>query len=87
MSLASEQVAKIVHCGDVLGVESATAQSSSAVVPQKGSEAFGNGQFTFQRELIDFSFDARANENGKSHGQAHFTFTSSSGQTEVTVRI
>ena len=64
-----------------------TAPSSSAVVPQKGSEAFGEGQFRFGGEQIDFSFDARANENGKAHGQAQFTFSSSSGQTEVTVRI
>ena len=65
----------------------ATAQSSSAVMHQKGSEAFGEGQFIFQREQIEFSFDAGANENGKSHGQAQFTFNGSSGQTEVTVRI
>ena len=64
-----------------------TAQSSLAVVPQKGPEAFGEGQFRFGGEQIDFSFDARANENGKAHGQAQFTFSSSSGQTEVTVRI
>ena len=65
----------------------ATTPSSSAVVPQKGPHAFGEGQFTFNHEGIDFSFDARANENGKAHGQALFTFSSSSGQTEVTVRI
>lgn len=63
-----------------------TAQSS-AVVLQKGPEAFGEGQFSFQGEQIDFSFDAKANENGKAHGQAQFTFTNSSSQTEVTVRI
>lgn len=65
----------------------ATPQSSSAVMPQKGPEAFGEGQFTFQREQINFSFHAKANENGKGHGQAQFTFTSFSSQTEVTVRI
>lgn len=65
----------------------ATAQSSSAVVAQKGPEAFGEGQFSFQGEAINFSFDVKANKNGKAHGQAQFTFTSLSGQTEVTVRI
>ena len=65
----------------------ATPQSSSAVVPQRGPEAFGEGQFTFQSERINFSFDAKANENGKAHGQAQFTFTTLSSQTEVTVRI
>lgn len=65
----------------------ASAPSSSAVVPQKGPEAFGEGQFSFQGEQINFSFDAKANKNGKAHGQARFTFTSLSSQTEVTVRI
>lgn len=65
----------------------ATVQSSSAVVPQKGSQAFGEGQFTFQGAQIDFSFDAKANENGKAQGQAQFTFTRSLTQTEVTIRI
>jgi hypothetical protein len=64
-----------------------TTPSSSAVVLQNGAEAFGEGQFTFQREQINFSFDAKANQNGKAHGQALFTFTNSSSQTEVTVRI
>ena len=64
-----------------------TAQSSSAVVPPKGPAAFGEGQFTFRGELIDVSFDAKANENGKAQGQAQFLFSSSSGQTEVIVRI
>ena len=64
----------------------ATPRSSSAVA-QKGPEAFGEGQFTFQREQINFSFHATANKNEKAHGQAQFTFTSLSGQTEVTVRI
>ena len=65
----------------------ATTHSSSAVVPQKGPHAFGEGQFSFSGEQINFSFDATANKNGKAHGQAQFTFTSLSGQTEVTVRI
>src|SRR6185503_14238214 len=65
----------------------ATSHSSSAVVPQKGPEAFGEGQFRFGGEQIVFSFDAKANENGKAHGQAQFTFTNLSGSTEVTVRI
>ena len=65
----------------------ATAPSSSAVVTQKGPEAFGEGQFSFQGKGINFSFDAKANENGKAHGQAQFTFAGLSSQTEVTVRI
>jgi len=65
----------------------APASSSSAVVPQKGAEAFGDGQFRFQGETIDFSFEAKANENGKAHGQAQFTFTTLFSQTEVTVRL
>jgi len=65
----------------------ATAQSSPAVVPQKGPEAFGEGRFSFQREVINFSFDAKATRNEKAHGQAQFTFINSVSQTEVTVRI
>ena len=65
----------------------ATVQSSSAVVSQKGPRAFGEGQFRFQGDLINFSFDAKANENGKAHGQAQFTFTRLGSQTEVTIRI
>ena len=64
-----------------------TTPSSSAVVLQNGPEAFGEGQFSFQREQINVSFDAKANKNGNAHGQAQFTFTNSSSQTEVTVRI
>ena len=67
----------------------ATTQSSSAVVPQKGSEAFGEGQYRIPGagERINFSFNAEANENGKAHGQAQFTFTRSLIQTEVTIRV
>ena len=64
-----------------------TVQPSSAVVPQKGSQAFGEGQFRFNGERINFSFDAKANENGKTHGQAQFTFTRPLSQTEITIRI
>ena len=67
----------------------ATVQSSSAVVTQKGSQVFGEGQYRLpgQGERINFSFDAKANENGKAHGQAQFTFTRLGIQTEVTIRI
>ena len=65
----------------------ATPQSSSAVVPQQGPAAFGEGQFTFQQEQTNFSFDARSNNNGKAHGQAHFVITNLFSQTEVSVRI
>ena len=66
-----------------------TAQPSSAVAPQKGLEAFGEGQFRFPGTRVNFSFDAQANQNRRAHGQAHFTFTSllTQAQTEVTVRI
>src|SRR6185503_5218763 len=73
--------------GLVLVALVATPHSSSAVLPQNGPEAFGEGQFRFQGEQIDFSFNAKANKNGRVHGRAQFTFTSLSGQTEVTVRI
>ena len=66
-----------------------TPQSSSAVAPQKGLEAFGEGQFSFPGTRVNFSFDAEANQNRRAHGQAHFTFTSllTQAQTEITVRI
>ena len=67
----------------------ATTRSSSAVVPQKGSQVFGEGQFRLpgQGVQINFSFDAKANENGKAHGQAQFTFTRLGSQTDVTIRV
>lgn len=67
----------------------APVQPSSAVVSPKGPDAFGEGQYRLpgQGVRINFSFDAAANENGKAHGQAQFTFTRSGSQTEVSIRV
>lgn len=66
-----------------------TTQPSSAVAPQKGPQAFGEGQYRLpgQGVQINFSFDAAANEKGKAHGQAQFTFTRAGSQSDVTIRI
>jgi hypothetical protein len=69
----------------LLGTLITITRPASAVAPDHGPAAFGQGQFRFSGDLIDFSFDARANKNGNTHGRA--TFDNLSDGTSVVVRI
>jgi hypothetical protein len=63
----------------------ATTQPSSAIAPESGSFAFGEGGFSFNSELISFSFEAHANKKGHARGRA--VFDNLSTQTQVVVKI
>lgn len=63
----------------------ATTQPSSAIAPETGPAAFGQGEFTFNRELISFSFEAHANKTTRARGRA--VFDNLSTQTQVVVKI
>jgi hypothetical protein len=64
----------------------ATTQPSSAIVPDKGPNASGEGRFTsFFSEQIDFSFHVKVNKNGKGKGWAQFD--NLSDQTHVVIKI
>ena len=63
----------------------APTQPSSAITPDHGPSAFGQGQFRYFTELVDFSFEVRANKNGNAHGRAVFEYLST--QTRVVVKI
>ena len=67
----------------------ATTQPSSAIAPDHGPSASGNGAFNFftlpHTERFSFSFDARANKNGHATGRAEFN--NLTDQTHVVVRI
>ena len=68
----------------------ATTQPSSAIVPDKGPNASGDGQVTFifgpqTGNTIDFSFRVKENKNGKAHGWARFD--NLSAQTHVAVKM
>ena len=63
----------------------ATTQPSSVIAPQTGPAAFGQGEFSFNSELISFSFEAHANKKGHARGRA--VFDNLSTQTQVVVKI
>src|SRR5215208_711390 len=67
----------------------ATTQPSSAVAPDQGASAFGQGEFfnRFQNENWSFSFDVRSNKNGQASGRATFDILHNATQTHVVVRI
>lgn len=69
----------------LLGAFVTTTQHTSALAPDQGPAAFGEGQFTFNGDLVNFSFEAHANQNGRAHGRA--TFENVSDETSVVVRI
>jgi hypothetical protein len=69
----------------LLAATIATTGTSPAIAPDSGSSAFGEGQFTFQQEQVNFSFDVKANKNGKGNGWAQFD--NLSAQMHVVVRI
>lgn len=70
----------------------ASTQSSSAVVPDHGPSAFGEGAFSLPTgfggiENWTYSFDVRANKNGQARGRAVFDLLHNSIQTQIVVRI
>ena len=69
----------------------ATTHPSSAIAPDQGPSAFGQGGFTFfngfRTESWNFSFDAIANKKGHARGRAIFDIGVNSIQTQVVVRI
>ena len=66
-----------------------TTPASSAIAPDQGSSAFGEGGFGLfngvRTEQWGFSFDATSNKNGQARGRA--TFVNNSIQTQVIVKI
>jgi hypothetical protein len=75
----------------ILAAIAASTQSSSAVVPDQGPSAFGEGEFSlptdFGTEHWSFSFDTGANKNGHARGRATFDILQNSVQTQVIVKI
>ena len=69
----------------------ATTQSSSAVVPDHGPSAFGQGEFVFfngvNGEHWSYSFEAASNKNGHTRGRAVFDILENRIQTQVVVKI
>ena len=63
----------------------ATTQPSSAIEPKTGPAAFGQGEFTFNNELISFKFEAQANQ--KNHARGRAVFDNLSTQSQVVVKI
>jgi hypothetical protein len=64
----------------------ATTQPSSAIKPETGPAAFGEGEFRlFNNQLISFAFEAHANE--KRHARGRAVFDNLSTQTQVVVKI
>ena len=66
-------------------------QPSSAVVPDHGASAFGQGSFSFfnglRTEQWGYSFDAVANKNGQARGRAIFDILENFTPTHVVVKI
>jgi hypothetical protein len=62
-----------------------TSQSSSIIEAKSGPAAFGQGEFTFQNELISFSFEAHANQ--KNHARGRAVFNNLTTETQVVVKI
>ena len=58
---------------------------SSATAIENGPAASGHGEFTFNHELINFSFEAHANQ--KNHARGRAVFDNLSTQTQVVVKI
>jgi len=69
----------------------ATTQPSSAVMPDHGGSAFGQGRFSFftdrGTEGWAYSFDAVANKNGQARGRATFDIGKNLNATHVEVKI
>ena len=73
----------------LLATTFATTQPSSAVAPDQGASAFGQGEFfnRFHNEDWSFAFDVTANKNGQARGRATFDILHNATQTHVVVRI
>ena len=63
----------------------ATTQPSTAIAIENGPAASGHGEFSFNNELINFSFEAHANQ--KNHARGRAVFDNLSTQTQVVVKI
>jgi hypothetical protein len=68
-----------------------TTEPSSAIAPDHGPSAFGQGSFNFfngvRTEHWGFSFEATANKNDRARGRAVFNILDNLTQTEVVVKI
>ena len=75
----------------VVAIFASTPQSSSAVVPDQGPSAFGQGAFSyfngFRTEQWNYSFDIAANKTGHARGRATFDILEHNTQTQVVVKI
>ncbi len=78
----------------ILAALLATTRSSSAVVPDHGPSAFGQGSFFFHNvggtertQRWSYSFEAASNKHGQTRGRAVFDIVESSVETHVTVKI
>ena len=63
----------------------ATTLPSPVIDPKTGPAAFGQGEFSFNNELISFSFEAHGNQ--KRHARGRAIFDNLSTQTHVVVKI
>ena len=65
-----------------------TTQPSSAVAPDNGSSASGQGEFDdFSFQHWTYSFEVTANKNGHARGRAIFNISDIRGETQVVVRV
>jgi hypothetical protein len=68
-----------------------TTQPSSAIAPDHGPSAFGQGSFGFfngiRTEHWEFSFEATGNNNDRARGRAVFNILDNLTRTEVVVKI
>jgi hypothetical protein len=71
----------------MLAAIATSTQASSAVVPDLGPSAFGQGEFSFLSEHWIFSFDVKANKHGRATGRAVFDILRGSTQSQVVVKI
>ena len=75
----------------ILAALLATTHPSSAIVPDHGPSAFGQGTFFFHNgdhtERWTYSFDAASNKNGHTRGRATFDIVENLVQTQVVVKI
>ena len=58
----------------LIAISLVTTRRASAIAPDHGPSAFGEGSFSFfngfRNEQWGYSFEARANKNGHAHGRA-----------------
>ncbi len=68
-----------------------TTQPSSAVAPDNGPSATGQGEFDFfngiRTEHWSYTFDVMANKSGHARGRAVFDITENLTQTQVVLRV